>query len=453
MALAVMALGLVNRVYFETRFLRELENELEWRGLGVAGQLAYEAVDLVLYHDFVGLRRLLLSARDSTPDFAYAFVLDPRGNVLAHTFEGSFPTALRFLNRQRGPDETSVQRIEVLGATYRDIGTPLHGGEVGVLRLGVSDARLLARVTVIRHELWIILLTAMVLSSLGAYVLTFVALKPVASIARSLQRFVPGRHREEIPVAAHDEIGELTTEVNEVTHRLDETYRRLAHTEKMVSVGIMASGIAHEINNPLTGIQNCLRRIQAEPSDAEQTSEYVGVMLKATVHIEAVVRGLLDFSRTSASRTVPLDLRQVVSRALELANLRLNNRRVELRREEPSEAVMVLGDPVQLTQVVINLVLNARDAMPDGGELLLRVVPEADAVVLQVHDHGIGIPPELLPRVFDPFFTTKDVGQGTGLGLAVTHGIVTDHHGTIDIKSVVGEGTEVSVRLPAYAPG
>lgn len=453
MALVVMGLGLVNRVYFETRFLRELESELEWRSLGVAAQVAREALDLSPFRDSLSLHRLLLSARDSTPDFAYAFVLDRQGQLLVHTFDSDFPAGLRFLLQpqpQRLVDETSVQRVELGGAVYRDIAVALRSGEVGVLHLGVSDARLLARVAVIRRELWFIVLTAMLLGSLAAYVLTFVALEPVAAIAKSLHRFEPGRHREEIPVTRLDEIGELATKVNEVTERLDETYRRLAHTEKMVSVGIMASGIAHEINNPITGIQNCLRRIQAEPSDTEQTTEYVGVMLQATQHIEAVVRGLLDFSRSSGHRTMPVDLRETVGRALDLVNLRLCNRQVSLRREEPDDPVMVLGDAVQLTQVVINLVINASDAMSHGGELLIRIVVEPNAVLLQVRDHGMGIAAADLQRVFDPFFTTKDVGQGTGLGLAVTHGIVTDHHGTISIESIVGEGTQVSVRLPLY---
>ena len=448
MAVAVAVLGGANRLYFETRFLDELETELEWRGLGLARYLAAESVDLVMLHDRIGLQRLLDNAEQTTPDFAYAFLLDPSNRVLAHTFDGGFPDEIADLNRFREPRGHSIERIEVFGETFRDFAVPLHSSALGVLRVGVRDRRILDRIAAVRRELLLLMFGAMLVAAGGAFLLTSIGLRPLDRIAAALERFEPGRHREAIELDRNDEIGDLARKINEVTARLHEAHRHLVRTERMASVGVMASGVAHEINNPITGIQNCVRRIRARPADAAQVEEYAEVMLAATEHIAGVVRGLLDFSRGGEPRRAEVDLRTVLDKALDLAGHRLEKRGVEIARTQPDRPVRTLGDDGRLTQVVVNLLLNAVDAMPEGGQVELRLSREGSDAVLRISDEGAGIPSEQLDRVFEPFFTTKQVGEGTGLGLAVSHGIVTDHGGSIGLQSVVGAGTVVTVRLP-----
>jgi two-component system NtrC family sensor kinase len=448
MALAVALLGGVNRLYLETRILNELEDELELRALSFARYLGAESVSLVLHQDLVGLHQLLSDARSSGSDVEYAFIMDPTDKVLVHTFESDFPEQLRFLNRYREREGYQVRRIEIFGERFRDFALPLHRGELGVLRLGVRDGRILARVTSVRRELTLLLFGVMALSATAAYMFTYFGLRPLAAITAALRRFEPGRHHEAIIPRRNDEVGDLAREVNLVTARLHNSHGQMMQAEKMAAAGLMASGIAHEINNPISGLQNCLRRIQAKPEDVRQTKEYTTLMLQATEHIEAVVRGLLDFSRSAPKQMCVVDLRGVVTKALHLSAFEIQKNRIDLQQAIPEEPVWVCGDEAQLVQVVVNVVLNAIDAMPGGGVLRVGLHPEDGQVTLRIRDDGVGIPPEHLPRVIEPFFTTKGIGKGTGLGLAVTQGIILDHKGRVDINSSPGAGTEVKIQLP-----
>jgi two-component system NtrC family sensor kinase len=448
MVVAVAVLGGAIHLYLETRVLEELEGELEMRALGVARSLGSESVALILQQDLLALQRLLNDARKNEGDVVYAFAVDQTGHVLAHTFAGDFPADLRFLNRYHGREGFQVQHITVFGERFRDFAVPIYHGDLGVLRLGVRDRRILERVAAVRRELLLFLLGAAVASAGIAYLLTYSALKPLAAITTALGRFQPGKHREIIRPQRNDEVGDLAREINVITGRLHESQRQMMQTEKMAAAGLLASGIAHEINNPISGLQNCLRRIEARPDDADQVREYSALMLQATEHMAGVVRGLLEFSRSKPGEMRVIDLRHAVEKGLHLATLRFEKSRIEVRQLPPAEPVWVRGDEGQLVQVVVNLVLNAVDAMPAGGLLEVDMCLASSSVRLCFKDHGNGIPEEQLPRVFDPFYTTKGVGKGTGLGLAVTHSIVLDHGGSVEIQSRVGVGTEVTVELP-----
>ena len=450
MALAVALLGGVNRLYLDTRILNELEEELELRALSFARYLGAESVNLVLRQDLVGLQKLLNDARTSDADVEYVFIMDPTDKVLVHTFEPDFPDQLRLLNRYRERGGYQVRRIEIFGERFRDFAVPLYHGELGVLRLGVRDGRILARVTSVRRELTLVLFAIMALSATAAYLFTYFGLRPLAAITGALERFEPGRHCETTVPRRDDEVGDLARKVNLVTARLHNSYKQMMQTEKMVAAGLMASGLAHEINNPISGLENCLRRIQAQPENVRQIKEYTAIMLEATQHIEAVVRGLLDFSRTAPRQLRMIDLRDVVTKALSLSAFRLHKHRIDLQRTIPDEPVRVRGDEAQLIQVVVNVVLNAIDAMQTGGLLHVVLDREDDEVLLRIRDDGVGIASEHLPRVFEPFFTTKGMGKGTGLGLAVTQGIIVDHQGRVDIDSSPGTGTVVTIRFPLW---
>jgi len=453
LALTVAVFGGVNRLYLETRILRELEAELELRALDLARYLGAESVNLVLRQDVVGLYKLLSDARSTGSDVDYAFVMDPADRVLAHTFDGGFPEQLRFVNRYRERDGYQVRRLDVFGEHFRDFAVPLYHGELGTLHVGVRDGRILARVTSVRRELMAVLFGVMLLSAAVAYVFTYVALRPLAAITGALERFEPGRHCETIVPRRDDEVGDLARKVNAVTARLHASHAHMMHTEKMVAAGMMAAGIAHEINNPISGLQNCLRRIQARPEDVRQIEEYTRLMLQATEHMEKVVRGLLDFSRSTPQQMRVVDVRRIVTTAVRLSTFRLQKNGIDVQQASPAEPLWVRGDEAQLVQVVVNVVLNAIDGMPGGGVLRIALQRENDHVTVRVRDSGVGIAAEHLPHVFEPFFTTKGAGRGTGLGLAVTQRIVLDHKGHIAIASSPGEGTEVRIDLPASTVG
>ena len=224
--------------------------------------------------------------------------------------------------------------------------------------------------------------------------------------------------------------------------------RQVQQTEKMVAVGLLAAGVAHEVNTPLTGISSYtqLMRSQMDPKDAR--IEWLDKIEKQTFRGAKIVSNLLNFARAGGSDDASLDVSKVVSDVLSLVEHQLERAKVRVIKELGVDLPTVLGSENRIQQVLFNLILNARDAMSSGGWLTVRTYADGREIVVEVKDTGAGIPEGDLLRIFDPFFTTKDVGQGTGLGLAVSYGIVQEHGGSIRATSAPGQGSRFEVRLP-----
>ncbi|WP_437947128.1 ATP-binding protein [Sorangium sp. So ce296] len=236
---------------------------------------------------------------------------------------------------------------------------------------------------------------------------------------------------------------------------------QLAHKDRLAQLGRLAAGVAHEVGNPLTGIACLAQNLRAE-ADSDEIRARAGLILGEAARIEAILRTLLEHSRTGAvpspgegprARVGRVSLAQVVAEAERL--LRLDRAAPHVRVEQACpESLVVVGDRRELVQVFVNLLANARDASGAGATIAVRGRTEAGEIVVEVEDHGSGIPEELLAAVFEPFVTTKRDPSGTGLGLPLSRSIVQDHGGTLTLRSAVGQGTTVVVRLPlAGAPG
>jgi Na+/proline symporter/nitrogen-specific signal transduction histidine kinase len=249
----------------------------------------------------------------------------------------------------------------------------------------------------------------------------------------------------------------LVLQVAEVTGQKS-LQAQLAHQDRLASIGRLAAGVAHEVGNPLTGIASIAQNLR-DDREPEAVGERAALILEQTRRIDGIVRSLVRFSHAglspgqSAEPGLPssLDLREVVEDALRLVRLSRRARGVEVDDQCPP-GLPLLGDRQQLVQVLVNLVTNACDASAAGKQVVVRGSREGAArVLLEVVDSGSGIPEELRPRIFEPFVTTKAPGEGTGLGLSLVYSIVREHGGTVEVESAVGEGTRVSVRLPALA--
>jgi signal transduction histidine kinase len=238
----------------------------------------------------------------------------------------------------------------------------------------------------------------------------------------------------------------------EVEARKKLTYdmRRLGQSEKLQSLGQLAAGIAHEINNPLAnatlGIQTVKRRVLATDEPDEHIIEKLDAVEKNIDRASVIARELLQFSRQQAAEAVPFNVNDVVRGALTLMKYKLRDTIVH---HDLGPVREVTGDLGKMEQVIINILSNAADAMPEGGNISITTEQQGDEARLRISDTGSGIPPENLSRVFDPFFTTKETGTGTGLGLSICYGIVKQHRGTIEITSGVEKGTTVTIQLPA----
>jgi two-component system, NtrC family, sensor kinase len=229
--------------------------------------------------------------------------------------------------------------------------------------------------------------------------------------------------------------------------RLEE---QLQQREKLSSIGLLAAGVAHEINTPLTGVSSYTQMLLGMLAEADPKHALLQKIRRQTDRATGIVNNLLNFSRTGGvTEFAEVDLNRVLEDTLQLLEPQLRHSRIELRREYAEDLPRVYGNAGKLQQVFTNLLLNARDAIPGGGSVTLRTrEDEHDAVAVEVADTGIGIAPENVARIYDPFFTTKGVGRGTGLGLAVSYGIVQEHSGHITVESAPGRGTTFRITLP-----
>ena len=227
--------------------------------------------------------------------------------------------------------------------------------------------------------------------------------------------------------------------------RLEE---QMVQNEKLTSLGLLAAGVAHEVNTPLAVISNYIQMLgkQIPPEDTRQKT--IDKIIKQTFRASEIVNNLLNFSRTGAAEFVEVDLNSLLDETLSLVQHPFKAARVNVIRNFTDTLPVVLGSSTRLQQVFLNLFMNARDAMPNGGMLEVRTAAYNGSVEVEVTDTGVGIRPENIHRVFDPFFTTKASGRGTGLGLSVSYGIVKEHAGKLEVRSTAEKGTSFRLEFP-----
>lgn len=235
---------------------------------------------------------------------------------------------------------------------------------------------------------------------------------------------------------------------------LEETHLKLLHSEKMASLGKLAAGVAHEINNPLGGILIFANILLEETDRKDHRWWDLKQIVEQTLRCQEIVKELLDFSRQSKHRWVQCDINQSLQQTISLLGKQALFLDIQIVKDIDPRVPKIVADPGQLNQVFINLMTNAVDAMEGKGILSIRTypIPDLEKIGLEIEDSGSGIPPENLSRIFDPFFTTKDTGKGTGLGLSTVYGIIEEHEGTIEVRSILGEGTTFLIRLPIKGP-
>jgi len=226
---------------------------------------------------------------------------------------------------------------------------------------------------------------------------------------------------------------------------------QLRHADRLATIGQLAAGVAHELNEPLGNILAFAQLVEKQSGLPEQAARDLGKIVNTSLHAREIVKKLMLFARQMPPQKTQVDLNAVVQESLDLLDSRCAGGGVAVVRHLSQGLPEITADAAQLNQVMVNLVVNAIQAMPGGGTLTVATRAAADQVVLRVEDNGVGMSDEVLRQVFLPFFTTKDVHEGTGLGLPVVHGIVNSHGGTIDVESTPGRGARFEVRLPVAA--
>jgi PAS domain S-box-containing protein len=235
--------------------------------------------------------------------------------------------------------------------------------------------------------------------------------------------------------------------IENVTERV-QLEHQLLEREKLSSIGLLAAGVAHEVNTPLAGISSYAQMLLQQIAENDPKRNLLEKIHIQTLRASGIVNNLLNFSRTGDAQFRELDLNRVLDDTLQLLEPQLRNARFEITRNYGAHLQPAYGSASKLQQVFMNLILNARDAMPSGGRLTIHTRAVDSSLVIDFRDTGVGIAPENIARIYDPFFTTKDVGQGTGLGLALSYGIIQEHNGRIFVESRPGEGTHFTIKLP-----
>jgi len=276
--------------------------------------------------------------------------------------------------------------------------------------------------------------------------------KPVKELVKGTHNVAEGNFDYVIPNPRSDELGELAKSFNIMTKKLAEMRFQLLQSGKLASIGRLAAGVAHEINNPLTGVLTYSSFLQKRTRDQPDFQKDLDVIVRETKRCREIVKGLLDFSRQSPPKISLVDIHQTIERTLAVASNQLALSHVTLEKNLCSDCPQVQADENQMQQVFLNLIVNAIDAIgPDGGTLTIgsnsRIEGKNKYVEVTVKDTGCGIPVENLNKIFEPFFSTKDQ-RGTGLGLSIIWGIINNHNGRITVQSEPGRGTIFFINLP-----
>ncbi|MEJ7618257.1 MAG: ATP-binding protein [Pyrinomonadaceae bacterium] len=286
--------------------------------------------------------------------------------------------------------------------------------------------------------------------------ITRIISRPVRRLTEAAVAVAGGAYGTETNLRSNDEVGLLAASFNEMSRKMAADIERLRalneqliRAEKLAAAGTLAAGVAHEVNNPLASISSLIQILQQKPHADAETGEMLRLISAQISRITRVLRDMMDFARARPATRAELDVRQIIEASLRLASFDKSFQTLQLKTEFASQLPHVRADADQLQQVFLNILLNARDAMPEGGSISIKTAHKiaSGEVVTEIGDTGPGISAQHLAQVFDPFFTTK-TGGSTGLGLAVCYGIVTQHGGRIEIAPNNGRGTLVRVALP-----
>lgn len=365
---------------------------------------------------------------------------------------------------------------------------------IGFVRIGISLSPLQKELKAIRN-VTILLTLIVVLASVTimAIMIRYIT-KPINQLAQAARALANGDEDVDLQSIQSqkrkDEIGELCNaftrmlkeigeyegqieeysrtleeKVEERTKKLKEIQEQLLQAEKLAAIGQLAAGVAHELNNPVGGILGYAQYTKGmlgknetiDGSKKENVEKYIGFIEKESVRCKQIVNNLLNFSRTSQAEFCLFKINNIIEDTLLLARHQFHTSSIEVKTDLCQPSPEVEGSPNQIQQVLTNIIINAMQAMPEGGQITITTNPQQQQagskqaeLEISIADNGCGIPEENLHKLFEPFFTTKETGKGTGLGLSVSYGIIKNHKGTISVKSKEGQGTEFIVKLPCF---
>ena len=447
---------------------RLLYESLEAEGKQLVTSLSSPIINALLYEEMgvIGEGGLLDNFVEEIMDNAgfpvvHAFVTDQDGRILTHNRYSEYgKTYTDPLTRSALAERRYVSAMVPGGPSpspVLDMAMPLHiyGKTWGALRVGVSTAPLEAKLHALARRIVVAAGVFFLLGALLSYLIGRSMARPLQRLSSVMSAISTDNLAVELPPRRPDEIGLLQDSFREMLERLrrseserERAVAQLIQSEKLASIGKIVAGVAHEVNNPLFTINTCIHNLEQDSVTPNRNLDFIK---QGTERIERIVRQLSDFSRTGSLELQPIASDLFFRESAEFARMALKRYPIRFHAEDRCQPAALLRlDKGKVQQVILNLLINAADASPDGEAVSLTASCDRDAYTISVSDRGIGIQDELQSQIFDIFYTTKPAGEGTGIGLAICKNIVEMHGGDLSFASRPGS-TIFMVKIPHLA--
>ncbi len=419
------------------------------QGESIATNLSDRISELLLYEDYYNASEVISEFINKERDLRYIFITDLNGKLFAHTFKEGHPKEMLNWNPIAKDSTKSVQLLNTEEGNITDIAVRIFAGMPAELHIGIKEDRMIKTLNSIRN--YMILLTASVIiaGALLSFVLSRMITKPLEQLNEFTDNLSRGDFGRQVQISSRDEVGRLADTFNNLSkelllykERTEESYKQMLRTEKLTALGRLSGGLAHEIKNPLMPIKTLFQAFRDNP---QITRQDVDIVLSSVEQIDDVVTKFIGFARNDTLNYSDIYVNAIIKDILELIEFQIKEQGISLQIEL-SKTPPLSGDRPMLKQAIFNILLNAVEAMPEGGKLRVQTSQRGEYIIIDISDTGIGIPAEIQEKIFDPFFTTKK--DGTGLGLSISYNIIRMHKGQLQCKSDVGE-TTFSITLPA----
>lgn len=334
----------------------------------------------------------------------------------------------------------------------KDVG----GKIIGALYIGLLEKPFKEPQKVIMWFFVVSLILTVLAMVVGMFFYTKVMMRPIEHITSVSKKIMAGDMSSRCGITPSGEMGVLCATIDKMADALEQhlnkmkedTRVQIMQSEKLASVGRLAAGVAHEINNPLTGVLTFAHFLKEKKSNDESDLHDINVIIRETTRVREIIRGLLDFARQTPANKSMINVNETIQQLLVLVKGQKEFKNIRIIENYDTNLKELFADKNQLQQVFLNLLLNSGEAIAGSGDITIFTSFENDSIKIIFSDSGCGINPENIDRIFDPFFTTKPVGKGTGLGLSVSYGIIRQHDGTIRCESAPGDGTKFTITLP-----
>ena len=443
------------------RETQDILAQVQTDGVALARSYALSAGNAMMVS--AGLGRVTGEARRSQ-GIRYLKICDADRRIIAHTdvdlidtidsgplIEEALGASITVVDRGDRP-VILIERARRSGILKVALPIIILNSVAGALEVGLDLAGISQAIAGAWRHAAMITAVAFALGSLVAYLFARTITRPVKQLVQATELVASGDLSRKISVTSKDEIGLLAESFNSMTGELaaaQQMQKRMFESEKLVALGEMSAGVAHEIRNPLGSIRTCASRIEEIAQNDQAVAKYASIVSREADRVDRLIRQLLSFTRPAPVDFQYVDLTQIIDEALGLALLKAKLVGITAEVSYDPSVPMVFADADRLRQATLNLMFNAIDAMPSGGTLgvVTQLSPDSTSIEIAVSDTGEGIREEFADRVFTPFFTTR--GKGTGLGLAVVAQVVSEHNGAIDFACRPGGGTVFRMTLPA----